>query len=213
MSQKNEFGTIPAFANHHLCEIMSHFFKVPLSVGFFHILPQLCGDLENLFVVFSLLPMVVVWGGGGMAWAARQLDLQLSWVFWVRKRQNACERDRERGRHADNPNWSLPQFPLNTMCIDPDPEDGECDVIKWSLSYNWSLMNILNNDVMLCGSLTNHSSSFLEAFWNVTSVIAFSSGCRLWLLMDVIYLFKAQCMDALITHQRKFISNSIILLL
>lgn len=184
MSQKNEFGTIPAFANHHLCEIMSHFFKVPLSVGFFHILPQLCGDLENLFVVFSLLPMVVVWGGGGMAWAARQLDLQLSWVFWVRKRQNACERNRERGRHADNPNWSLPQFPLNAMCIDPDPEDGECDVIKWSLSYNWSLMNILNNDVMLCGSLTNHSSSsFLKCnlshcfqFW--MQVMAFN-GCHL----------------------------------
>ena len=49
--------------------------------------------------------MVVVIGGGGMVWAACQLDLRLSWVTgkaWARKRQNVCVcvRERERKRQG-----------------------------------------------------------------------------------------------------------------
>lgn len=72
-----------------------------------------------------------------MAWAACQLDLQLSWVFWERLSEEETKmhvREIGRGEALQTTLIDLHPllFPLFAMCMDPDPEDRACDVIESS---------------------------------------------------------------------------------
>lgn len=70
---------------------------------------------------------------------------------WARRSQNAWERERERGRPPDNPNWSPPYFPTPCQSWAWQSQTTEnvmavfMKAIKCSHSYHWPLMSAWND--------------------------------------------------------------------